>query len=80
MIQDAAHEAVQNLPYAAVPTIVLPATLTVRFRNADLAEMATWFNGAVRDGELTVHLTDTDPIRLYRGFVAVVMLTRSIAE
>ncbi|MFD5508489.1 M55 family metallopeptidase [Streptomyces sp. NPDC127051] len=80
VIREAAHEAVQRLPHAAVPAIDLPATLTVRFRNADLAEMATWINGAVRDDELTVHLTDADPIRLYRSFVAVVVLTRTIAE
>lgn len=79
-IREAAHAAVQSLPHAVTPTIELPATLTVRFRNADLAEMATWINGAVRDDGLTVHLTDSDPIRLYRSFVAVVMLTRAIAE
>ncbi|WP_063802171.1 M55 family metallopeptidase [Streptomyces sp. WM6378] len=80
LIRDAAHEAVQSLPRAVVPAIELPATLTVRFRNTDLAEMATWINGAVREDELTVRLTDADPIRLYRSFVAVVMLTRAIAE
>ncbi|MFI6684049.1 M55 family metallopeptidase [Streptomyces sp. NPDC050485] len=80
VIREAAHEAVRHLPQATVPAIELPATLTVRFRNADLAEMATWINGAVRDDDLTVHLTDADPIRLYRRFVAVVILTRSIAE
>ncbi|WP_331284038.1 M55 family metallopeptidase [Streptomyces sp. H39-C1] len=80
VIRDAAHEAVQDLAHAAPPTIELPATLTVRFRNADLAEMATWINGAVREDALTVCLTDADPIRLYRGFVAVFMLTRAIAE
>ncbi|MFJ8313521.1 MULTISPECIES: M55 family metallopeptidase [unclassified Streptomyces] len=48
VIRDAAHEAVQSLPHAAVPAIELPATLTVRFRNADLAEMATWIKGGTR--------------------------------
>lgn len=80
VIRDAAHEAVRDLAHAAPFTIELPATLTVRFRNADLAEMATWINGAVREDALTVCLTDADPIRLYRSFVAVVMLTRAIAE
>ncbi|WP_329561382.1 M55 family metallopeptidase [Kitasatospora sp. NBC_01266] len=85
VIREAARAAVERLADAAVPAInlpaiELPATLTVRFRNADLAEMATWINGAVRDDDLTVHLTDTDPVRLYRGFVAVVVLTRAIAE
>ncbi|MEV6734158.1 MULTISPECIES: M55 family metallopeptidase [unclassified Streptomyces] len=80
VIREAAQEAVTRLPHAAVPAIDLPATLTIQFRDAGLAEMATWINGAVREDELTVHLTDTDPIRLYRSFVAVVVLTRAIAE
>ena len=42
--------------------------------------MATWINGVVRDDDLTAHLTDADPIRLYRSFVAVVMLTRENAS
>jgi D-amino peptidase len=71
-----------------LPAIALPATLTVRFRNPDLAEMATWITGARRGGAADsdrddptmVTLTDEDPIRLYRTFVTVVLLTRGIAE
>ncbi|WP_310725889.1 M55 family metallopeptidase [Streptomyces sp. N2A] len=80
LIREQAREAVRGLPDAQPPRIALPATLTVRFRNADLAEMATWINGVMRDDELTVHLTEDDPIRLYRTFVTVVLLTRGIAE
>ncbi|MEV7026773.1 hypothetical protein [Kitasatospora sp. NPDC093558] len=60
--------------------ITSTATLTVRFRNAALAETATWVTGVIRDDELTVYITDDDPIRLYRAFVTVVLLTRGIAE
>jgi len=58
------------------------ATLTVRLRNPDLAEMATWLERVEADGQdpTVVHLTDADPIRLYRTFVTLVMLTRGIAE
>ncbi|MEY9847184.1 M55 family metallopeptidase [Streptacidiphilus sp. MAP5-3] len=70
-----------------LPAIDLPATLTVRFRNPDLAEMATWITGVERGGIGTdkddpsmVRLTDDDPIRLYRTFVTLVLLTRGIAE
>ncbi|MFF8314465.1 M55 family metallopeptidase [Streptomyces lydicus] len=80
VIAEAAREAVLRLPDAAPPAIELPATLSVRFRNADLAEMATWINRVERADELTVRVTDDDPIRLYRTFVAVVLLTRGIAE
>ncbi|MCZ0984703.1 hypothetical protein O1M54_01560 [Streptomyces diastatochromogenes] len=42
--------------------------------------MATWINGVVREDELTVHVRADDPVRLYRTFVTVVLLTRGIAE
>ncbi|MEU9126366.1 M55 family metallopeptidase [Streptomyces sp. NPDC048506] len=80
VIREAAREAVLRLPHAVPPAIDLPATLTVRFRNADLAEMATWINRVEAVDEVTVRLTDDDPIRLYRTFVTVVLLTRGIAE
>ncbi|BDM69282.1 transporter [Streptomyces nigrescens] len=82
VIREEAREAVRGLRDAAPPRIAVPATLTLRFRNTDLAEMATWINGVVRDNDddLTVHVTDDDPLRLYRTFVTVVFLTRGIAE
>jgi D-amino peptidase len=80
LIRAAAREAIEALPSAAPPRVRLPATLTVRFRNTDLAEMATWINGVVRCDPLSVRITDEDPIRLYRAFVTVVLLTRGIAE
>lgn len=85
-IRAAAETAVRSLSAvrepgeAGLPRIELPATLTVQFRNADLAEMATWITGVVRDDDRTVHITGDDPVRLYRTFVTVVLLTRGIAE
>jgi len=82
VIRDAARRAVEGLASARVPDIELPATLTVRMRNPDLAEMATWISGveAVPGDPVTVRMTDDDPLRLYRTFVTVVLLTRGIAE
>lgn len=80
VIRVAAREAIEALPSAAPPSITLPATLTVRFRNTDLAEMATWISGVVRSDTLTVRITDEDPVRLFRTFITVVLLTRGIAE
>ncbi|WP_225846597.1 M55 family metallopeptidase [Streptomyces sp. HPF1205] len=82
VIRDAARRAVESLPDAALPRIELPATLTVRMRNPDLAEMATWVGGVEQDpaDPVAVTITDSDPIRLYRTFVTVVLLTRGIAE
>ncbi|GAA1909995.1 M55 family metallopeptidase [Streptantibioticus ferralitis] len=80
LIRAAAEDATRGLAELSAPGIALPATLTVRFRNADLAEMATWITGVLRVDNLTVRITDDDPIRLYRTFVTVVLLTRGIAE
>jgi D-amino peptidase len=82
VIREAARTAVEALPSAALPRIELPATLTVRMRNPDLAEMATWITGVEPDpaDAVTVRITDQDPVRLYRTFVTVVLLTRGIAE
>jgi D-amino peptidase len=40
----------------------LPATVRVRFRNGDLAEMAAWLRGVQRVYEKTVTITDDDPL------------------
>ncbi len=85
LIGQRAHAAIAALAATGrVPTarIELPATLTVRLRNPDLAEMATWLERVEpdRDDPTVVRLTDDDPIRLYRSFVTLVMLTRGIAE
>ena len=83
LIRDTARTAIAALAYGAqTPRITLPATLTVWLRNPDIAEMATWLERVEPDAEdpTVVYLTDDDPIRLYRTFVTLVMLTRGIAE
>jgi D-amino peptidase len=80
LIRDQAQAAINALPDAALPDIALPATLTISFRNADLAEMATWLTGVERQDRTTVQISDDDPIRLYRTLVLTVLLTRDIAE
>jgi D-amino peptidase len=88
LIRDAARDAVRALGEAGGGRgresrgLGLPAELTVRMRNPDLAEMATWLERVESDKQdpTVVHLADADPIRLYRTFVTLVMLTRGIAE
>lgn len=80
IIHDRARDAVAGLAEARPPRTELPATLSVTFRNADLAEMATWITGVERTGTTEASTTDDDPIRLYRRFINVVLLTRGIAE
>ena len=82
LIRAEARMAVEQLAKSALPQITLPATLSVRMRNPDLAEMATWISGVVPDERepTLVHITEDDPIHLYRTFITVVILTRGIAE
>jgi D-amino peptidase len=80
LIRTTARDAIASLGSAAQPSITLPATLEVRFLNGDMAEMATWVQGVQRTDTKTVTITDDDPIRLYRTFVTIVALTRSIVE
>jgi D-amino peptidase len=42
--------------------------------------MATWIRGVERAGARAVTVTDDDPLRLYRTFVTIVALTRTIVE
>ena len=69
-----------GLADARPPQIKLPARLDITFRNADLAEMATWITGVERTGTTEASTTDDDPVRLNRRFINVVLLTRDIAE
>jgi D-amino peptidase len=80
LIRERAHAAIDGLAEARPPQITLPATLSVTFRNADLAEMATWVTGMERTGTTEASTTDDDPVRLYRRFITTVLLTRDIAE
>ncbi|MCW2794298.1 MAG: peptidase D-aminopeptidase [Nocardioides sp.] len=80
LIRERAAAAIATLAGARPPAVDLPATLEVTFRNADLAEMATWVAGVERIGDTVASMTDDNPIRLYRRFITVVLLTRDIAE
>jgi D-amino peptidase len=80
LIRAEADAAIHAVGEIAPPDIELPATLAVTFRNADLAEMATWLTGVRQTGATTVSITDDDPIRLFRTFINAVLLPRDIAE
>ena len=46
----------------------------------DLAEQAAWIAGVSRVGPRTVAFSDQDPLRLFRTFMTLVFLTRSLVE
>jgi D-amino peptidase len=80
LIREGARRAVERAGEIGPPEIELPARLDVALRLADMAEMATWVGGVERTGDRTIAITDGDPLALYRRFVAVVALTRSLGE
>ncbi len=67
-------------PTVPPPAIELPATIEVTFLTSDMAEMSTWIRGVERAATRVVTVTDDDPLRLYRTFVTLVSLTRSLVE
>ena len=80
LIRAGAERAVARASTAGLPSIELPATLELTFLTADMAEMATWIRDVERAAPRTVAITDDDPLRLYRKFVTIIALTRSVSE
>jgi D-amino peptidase len=65
---------------ATPPEIQLPATLEVHLMSPDMAELATWLEGVERVTSTSVRFSDDDPLRLFRTFMTLVFLTRSLVE
>jgi D-amino peptidase len=80
LIHAGATRALARAGAKPLPAIDLPATLEITFLTSDMADMATWIRGVDRAGTRTVTVADEDPLRLYRTFVAIIALTRSILE
>jgi D-amino peptidase len=80
LIREGATRAVSRLSHLAPPAIELPARLDVTLLTADMAEMATWIGGVHRTDVRSVRIEGDEPLALYRRFVTVVALTRTIAE
>ena len=46
----------------------------------DMAEQATWLHGVEQVTSTSVRFSDDDPLRLFRTFMTLVFLTRSLVE
>lgn len=77
----ARHALTSNKPVSA-QTFAMPIHIEVTFLTADMAEMSTWLHGVeLAEGRSrTVLLTGSDPLMLFRTFVTMVVLTRSLVE
>jgi D-amino peptidase len=80
LIRAGAARALARAAEVGPPAIELPATLQITFLTADMAEMATWVAGVQRVDARAVTVAHDDPLHLYRTFVTIVYLTRSIVE
>jgi D-amino peptidase len=78
-ISEAAMRAVQRASSIPVPDIGLPARLDVEMQTADMAMVASWVKGAERTGTRSVAIEGSDPLAVYRSFVALTYITR-VAE
>jgi D-amino peptidase len=79
-IREGVASALGRVDELAAPSISLPATLEVELVSPDMAEQATWIRGVNRLDSRTVSFTDDDPLSLYRTFMTLVFLTRSLVE
>lgn len=73
-------DALRRLDTLAPPRITLPATVEVDFTSPDMAEQAAWVRGVERVAGRTVEFVDDDPLHLFRTFITLVYLTRSLVE
>jgi D-amino peptidase len=80
LIRDGARRALERLSTLDPPAIEIPARLEITFLTADMAEIATWIRGVERTGTRTARVVDEDPLRLYRTFVTIVVLTGTLVE
>jgi D-amino peptidase len=80
MLQAGAEKAVRNIQSMQIPQLKLPVRLEVTFLVADMAEMALWIRGVERVTARTVSIVSEDLLHLYRTFVTLVTLTRSLVD
>jgi D-amino peptidase len=80
LIRDGVRAGLAGTAALTPPAVTMPATIEVRFTSPDMAEQASWVRGVDRLDEVTVALTDEEPLRLHRAFITLVYLTRSLVE
>ncbi|HEY3613437.1 MAG TPA: M55 family metallopeptidase [Gaiellales bacterium] len=79
-IRAGAARALGRLGQLSAPAIDLPATIEVQLTTSDYAELGTWLPNVERTGPRSLRLTDAEPLRLYRTWVALMAITRAIRE
>jgi D-amino peptidase len=80
LLRKGASRAVSNVSDMRPPVFQQPVSLEVTFLVADMAEMALWVRGVERVGPRTIVMSSENLLDLYRMFVTVVTLTRSLVD
>jgi D-amino peptidase len=82
LIRGCARRALTSSKPASAPIFEKPIRIEVTFLTADMAEMSAWIQGVrlVEGQSRTVLLEGNDPLALFRAFVTMVILTRSLVE
>lgn len=80
LLRKGASRAVSNVNNMRPPVFQQPVSLEATFLVADMAEMALWVRGVERVGPRTIVISSENLLDLYRMFVTVVTLTRSLVD
>ena len=80
MLEAGATRAAQRLVAMQPPQFTLPITIEITFLVADMAEMALWIRDVERVAPRTVKVVGENMLNLYRTFVTIVALTRSLVD
>ena len=77
-VRDGVAAALTRLPDP--PSITMPAVIDVEFVSPDMATQAAWIRDVEPTGDRSVRVTGDDPLTLFRTFVTLVFLSRSLVE
>jgi D-amino peptidase len=80
VVRDSVTSALRGLSELRPPHITLPASIEVDFASPDMAEQAAWVRGVEQVGGRTVEFVDDDALRLFRTFITLVYLSRSLVD
>lgn len=80
LIRVGTERAVRRATEIGPPHFSPPISMEVDFLTADMAELATWIREVNRTADRTVTITGENPLRVFRTFITVVSLTRSLVE
>ena len=80
LIEERAFLATTSLDEARQVAIELPATVEVRLRTSDYADLAARIHGVRRTGNVSVAFAGPDPLELYRTFITIVLLCRGLTD